>query len=108
MVRLKKVILDRDRGTQLIDAQTEAAGVIGEQRIIGRQRGARRQVKVAGRSLPSEDVSGAALVTRIEPRDFAPAGRDPLLSELDLLQIGVELNRMGARRYPGDVSGQPR
>ena len=29
LVGQEKVILDRDRGTELIDAQTEAAGVIG-------------------------------------------------------------------------------
>ena len=94
MVRLKKVILDRDRGTQLIDAQAEAAGVIGKQRIVGRRRGAGRQLKVTGRPLPGEDVSGAALVARIESGDLALPDRNPLLSEFDLLQIGVELNRM--------------
>src|SRR6185312_3706886 len=38
----QKVVLDRDRGTKLIDAQAEAPGMIWEERIVGRQRGVGR------------------------------------------------------------------
>src|SRR5262249_18248658 len=100
LVRLEKVILDRDRGTELIDAQAQAAGMRGEQGVIGRQGGVGAQVEVAPRSLPREDVSRAALVAGIKSGDLAFPDGNPLVANLDLLQIGVELNRVGVRGYP--------
>ena len=94
------MILDRDRGNELIDTQADAAGVIGEQRIVGRQGDAGGQFKIAGGALPAEDVSRAALVAAMEPGELTAADRRPFVAELDRLKVSVELYGMRVRRYP--------
>src|SRR5208283_327959 len=43
----QQMILDGDRGRELIDPQSEAARALGKQRIIRRQAQARRQLQIA-------------------------------------------------------------
>src|SRR5579871_491213 len=69
----EEMILDRDGGNELIDAQAGAAGAIGEQRIVRGQGGAGGQFQIAGCALPAEDVSRAALMAAMQSGELAAA-----------------------------------
>ena len=94
------MILDRDRGRQLIDMQAQFARIPGEQRVIRRKGRVRRKLQVPAGARAGQQVGGAAFMSREKARNVAAAGRRLGVAKFYPLKVGVELDGMRVGRDP--------
>jgi len=105
------MILDGDRGGELIHPQAEPTRVLWKKAVVCREPWDRGQSEVPRGALARQRISGAALVASIQPRYKPVSENGRPISQLYFLKVGVELDRMGVGRDPGLIvnqRGQPR
>src|SRR5271166_5292939 len=103
-----EMVLDGDCRNELIDDEPSATRMLGKKRVVRRQARVRRQFQITNRACAREHIGRAALMARIEPRDFATADRTLTAPKPDFLKIRVELDAMGVVGDPGRVADQRR